>query len=124
MPFTNQGLYGRLKTILKRNGLPDIRFHDLRHTAASVMLTLNVPDKYAQARGGWATNHTMKTVYQHTMATKRNSVDQSIDAYYDSLLNPEKKRGMTPRLLCDFSCDIVFSNMQLFYFFLCICIKF
>lgn len=86
-PFTNQGLYGRLKTILKRNGLPDIRFHDLRHTAASVMLTLNVPDKYAQARGGWATNHTMKAVYQHTMASKRSAVDSAIDSYYDRLLS-------------------------------------
>ena len=39
-------MYKRLKTILRRNGLPDIRFHDLRHTAASVMLTLNIPDKH------------------------------------------------------------------------------
>ena len=92
VPFTNQGLYGRLKTILRRNGLPDIRFHDLRHTAASVMLTLNVPDKYAQARGGWATNHTMKTVYQHTMASTRSAVDDAIDAYYSGLL---KQAGQT-----------------------------
>lgn len=95
-PFTNQGLYGRLKTILRRNGLPDIRFHDLRHTAASIMLTLNVPDKYAQARGGWATNHTMKAVYQHTMASKRSTVDSAIDSYYSSLLDSKNQAGDEP----------------------------
>lgn len=94
-PFTNQSLYGRLKTILKRNGLPDIRFHDLRHTAASVMLTLNIPDKYAQARGGWSTNHTMKTVYQHTMAVKRSAVDNAIDTYYDGLVSPQVEEKNT-----------------------------
>ncbi len=92
-PFTNQALYGRLKTILKRNGLPDIRFHDLRHTAASIMLTLNIPDKYAQARGGWSTPATLKSIYQHTMASKRKSVDEAIDAYYGSLLISDTKAG-------------------------------
>lgn len=87
VPLTGPSLYSRLKTILKKNGLPDIRFHDLRHTAASVMLGLNIPDKYAQARGGWATNHTMKTIYQHTIASKRNAVDEAIDAYYCELLD-------------------------------------
>lgn len=79
-------LYQRLKTILKRNNLPDIRFHDLRHTSASVMVLLNIPDKYAQKRGGWATPNTMRKVYQHTMATKRSSVDEQIDRFFSSLL--------------------------------------
>ena len=82
-------LYQRLKTILRKNGLPDIRFHDLRHTAASVMLMLNVPDKYAQRRGGWSTPATMKNVYQHTMAAKRSAVDDAIDNYFTCLIQPK-----------------------------------
>lgn len=79
-------LYQRLKVILKRYNLPDIRFHDLRHTAASVGVMLNVPELYMQRRGGWATPHTMKKIYQHTMATKRSSVDEQIDRFFSSLL--------------------------------------
>ena len=93
VPLSGPGLYRRFKTILRKSGLPDIRFHDLRHTAASVMLLLNIPDKYAQARGGWATSHTMKAVYQHTMSSKRSAVDETIDAYYQRLLHPA---GATP----------------------------
>lgn len=93
--LSSESMYKRFKTILKKNGLPDIRFHDLRHTSASVMLLLNIPDKYAQARGGWSTNHTMKTVYQHTMASKRTSVDSAIDGYFYELLE-EKNAGDSP----------------------------
>lgn len=50
------------------------------------MALLNVPDLYAQKRGGWATDRTMKLVYQHTMATKRNAVDEAIDNYFYSLM--------------------------------------
>lgn len=82
-------LYQRLKTILRKNELPDIRFHDLRHTAASVMLLLNVPDKYAQKRGGWSTPSTMKNVYQHTIASKRSAVDDAIDNYFVELIRPK-----------------------------------
>lgn len=96
VPLSSESMYKRLKTILRKNSLPDIRFHDLRHTAASVMLTLNIPDKYAQARGGWATNHTMKNVYQHMMAAKRSSVDEAIDQYYYTLIG-EDNAGETPQ---------------------------
>lgn len=82
-------LYQRLKTILRKNELPDIRFHDLRHTSASIMLMLNVPDKYAQRRGGWSTPVTMKNIYQHTMAAKRSAVDDVIDNYFACLIQPQ-----------------------------------
>lgn len=87
-------LRDRLHTITKHNGLPSIRFHDLRHTSASVMLLLNIPNKYAQARGGWATDHTMKEVYQHLMDSKRSAVDNMIDDYFYQLL--EQNAGEAP----------------------------
>ena len=60
-------------------------FHDLRHMNASVMLALNVPDKYAMERGGWSTNHVMKSVYQHTFSAERKAVDDRIDDYFTGI---------------------------------------
>ena len=65
---------------------PGITFHQLRHVNASVMLKLNIPDKYAMERGGWSTPSTMKTVYQHTFSKERERVDEAINAYFNSLL--------------------------------------
>lgn len=84
--FDTVRLWKELRKITARAGLPDIRFHDLRHTNASVMLALNVPDKYAQERGGWATNATMKRIYQHTISEEKKSVDDSINGYFEKLV--------------------------------------
>ena len=69
--------------------LPGMTFHQLRHANASVMLQLNVPDKYAMERGGWSTPNTMKRVYQHTFSNERLKVDDAIDAYFMSIISHE-----------------------------------
>ncbi len=79
-------LYARLKVILRKNGLPDIRFHDLRHTCCSVMMSLNIPEKYMMSRGGWSSPTVMRRVYTHVMQSKRCAVDETIDGYFYSLL--------------------------------------
>lgn len=70
---------------LEKTGLPHFRFHDLRHYNASVMLSLNIPDKYAMERMGHATNNMLKTVYQHTMQEKEDSVDAALSEYFNGL---------------------------------------
>ena len=40
--------------LLKKANLPSFRFHDLRHFHASMMLALNIPDKYATIRNFFA----------------------------------------------------------------------
>ena len=51
------------------------------------MLMLGIPDKYAMERGGWATNTTLKSVYQHTFDEERRKVDEQIDGFFNALLN-------------------------------------
>jgi integrase len=87
--ITPKSIYDGLKRELKKNNLPDIRFHDLRHFNASIMLKLNIPDKYAMERGGWSTNYTMKNVYQHTFTKEREVVDNIVDNYFLELLSHE-----------------------------------
>jgi len=53
---------------------------------------LNIPDKHAQRRGGWSSNNTMKSVYQHTLAAQRSAVDDAINGYFYGLIQecPQK----------------------------------
>lgn len=48
-------------------GLNGIRFHDLRHYAASMMHAMGIPDAYIMKRGGWETDSTLKRIYRGTM---------------------------------------------------------
>ena len=66
-----------------------MRFHDLRQYAASVLLMLGTPDKYAMERMGHATNNMLKSVYQHTMAEKRNIVDTKLDNFFRTKLHTD-----------------------------------
>lgn len=92
-------LYQRLKVILRRNKLPDIRFHDLRHTSCSVMASLNIPEKYMMRRGGWSSPAVMRQVYTHTMSSKQRTVDQAIDAYFYSLMESGGSAGEAPHIV-------------------------
>lgn len=85
VPMNHRQIYGQFTRLCKKAGL-DLTFHDLRHLNASVMLQLNVPEKYAMERGGWKTPHTMRNVYQHTFSAQRMKVDDQIDGYFQALL--------------------------------------
>lgn len=56
VPLSGHQLYKRWVKLLKRNNLPHMTFHDLRHVNASIMALLQMPDKYAMERGGWKTD--------------------------------------------------------------------
>ena len=68
---------------VKRAGLPRFRFHDLRHYQASILHATGVPDKYIMERGGWATDSTLKNIYQHAMDDKRREVEADIIARFE-----------------------------------------
>lgn len=91
-PFFNvqpERPYKRLQQLCEKYNLPKMSLHDLRHQNASIMLYLNIPDKYAMERGGWASNHVMKSVYQHTMSPERKNIDHVINEYFENLIKRE-----------------------------------
>jgi integrase len=66
-PVDPANLLDNFKRILKKAGLPDIRFHDLRHSAASLLLTLNVhPRVVMELLGHSQISLTMNT-YSHVV---------------------------------------------------------
>lgn len=66
-------------------GVHPFNFHCLRHYYASVLLSLNIPNKYAQQRMGHATDNMLKSVYQHLMEEKKTETDAAIDEYFNVL---------------------------------------
>lgn len=70
----------------KKLGLPDFRFHDLRHFAVSYLHAHGVPDAYIQSRGGWArSDGVMRSVYLHTLSSERENISKRcLDAFAES----------------------------------------
>ena len=83
VPMTRSQVYFRFTRLIEKAGLKPMTYHDLRHVNASVMALLQVPDKYAQERGGWKTDTVMKKVYTHTFGQERQRVDNMIDEYFE-----------------------------------------
>ena len=58
---------GHFKPLLQRAGLPDIRMHDLRHTAATLLLQNNVHPKYVAETLGHANIAITLNTYSHVL---------------------------------------------------------
>lgn len=82
--------YENLERICKREGIPFVGVHGLRHTNASVMLSLGIVDKIAMARGGWSSKETMERVYQHLFASDKDAADVAINQYFESLIEAQE----------------------------------
>jgi hypothetical protein len=50
------------------------------------MLSLGIVDKVAMKRGGWATDNTMKSVYQHVFTSDSSTADDMINAYFEAMI--------------------------------------
>jgi integrase len=57
----------QLKVLLKKAGLPDIRFHDLRHSAATLLLSVGVHPKVVQEILGHSQISITMDVYSHVL---------------------------------------------------------
>lgn len=65
--------YDEWKRLLRRAGVRDGRLHDARHTAATVLLVLGVPERAVMDLMGWS-HSAMASRYQHVTATVRKDV--------------------------------------------------
>ena len=78
-------IYKLMRDICDRNGIDFVGVHGLRHTNASVMLSLGILDKVAMARGGWSTDVTMKSVYQHVFSDDKKTASALLDTYFSGV---------------------------------------
>ena len=67
------------KPLLRKTGLPDIRFHDLRHTAATLLLTQGVHPKIVQERLGHAQISLTLDTYSHVLPSMQKEAAAKLD---------------------------------------------
>jgi integrase len=79
-PIERQNRVGRsFKVLLTKAGLPHIRFHDLRHTAATLLLQLGEHPKVVQERIGHATIGVTMDIYSHVMPDLQRDAATRLD---------------------------------------------
>lgn len=86
-------IYQSMRRICEKEGIDFVGVHGLRHTNASVMLSLGVLDKAAMARGGWSTDVTMKQVYHHLFRSDLDAATVLVNQFFGQIaqgVNPQK----------------------------------
>jgi len=79
------------KPLLKRAGLPNIRFHDLRHTSASLLLAAGVHPKVVQERLGHSQIAITMDTYSHVMPTMQPEAATKLG----NMLTPQPAKAAT-----------------------------
>ena len=78
-PIHQRNLLRGFRALLKQAGLPPIRFHDLRHTDASIMMNHDVPVIVVSRRLGHARASIMLDVYGHLIPSKQTEAAELRD---------------------------------------------
>jgi len=78
-PLDQRNVTRDYKEILKKAGCPEIRFHDLRHTATSLMLQQNVHPKVVQERLGHSDISLTLNTYSHVMPGMQEEAASKMD---------------------------------------------
>ena len=103
MPTSPGSAYNRLKTLLKKAGLPDIRFHDLRHTFATHALASGADAKtLAGILGHTNASFTLNT-YTHVTTDMQRQASVIVGDFIEDIFGKELKpwqngasKGMEP----------------------------
>ena len=79
-PADPSNLLKLFRALLKRAGLPAIRFHDLRHTCATLMLLQGQPVKVVSEQLGHSQIALTLDTYSHVLPTMQDAAVDALDA--------------------------------------------
>jgi integrase len=68
--------------LLEEVGLPHIRFHDLRHSAATLLLSMGVPMKVVQEILGHSNFNVTANLYSHVLPTMQQEAMSKMDSFF------------------------------------------
>ena len=74
----------RFNDLLKKHNLPHIRFHELRHSCASMLIAMGFTLKDVQEWLGHSDVKMTANIYAHLDVTRKNSIADSLTARFDS----------------------------------------
>jgi integrase len=84
----------QLKVFLKKADLPDIRFHDLRHSAATLLLSLGVHPKVVQEVLGHSQISMTMDIYSHVMPSMhQDAMDKLNEAIEENESEEDKSEN-------------------------------
>lgn len=72
----------QLKKLLEKTGLPDIRFHDLRHSTATLLLSKGVHPKVVQEILGHSEISMTLDIYSHVLPTMQKEAMSGLDDFF------------------------------------------
>jgi len=78
-PINPRFLVKAFKDSISEAGLPDIRFHDLRHTSATLLLSANVHPKIVQERLGHSSITLTLDTYSHVIPSMQDEAVEKLD---------------------------------------------
>lgn len=84
-----KAMYDHFTRLCNKLGIKRYRFHDLRHTSASIAMMLGVPNKYNQQRMGHRTDNMLKNVYTHTIKSREDQYADLLDSYFYQKLHTD-----------------------------------
>ena len=100
-PTSPNAAYQRLKDILKGAGLPDIRFHDLRHTFATHALSSGVDAKTLSGILGHTNASFTLDTYTHVTTDMQKNAAGIVGGFMEELFGKELKpreEGESPEM--------------------------
>ena len=84
---TAKGLPFAVVLLVKRIGVPDARFHDLRHTYAYMALSSNIDVKTVQHNLGHSTTDFTLKVYAHVTTQMQEKGAENMEQYIQGIGN-------------------------------------
>jgi len=83
-PIEPRNLTRHFYSVRGRAGLPDIRFHDLRHTCLTLLLSLGTPPHIAQAIAGHSHVDVTMMIYAHSGLTEQTEALRKLGEAFGS----------------------------------------
>jgi len=81
-PILPRNLVREFKALLQRSALPPIRFHDLRHSCASMLAANGVPARVAMDVLGHANITTTQNIYTHVFDDAKRQAAEVMDRVF------------------------------------------